>query len=150
MSSTPEDRYQRPVAPPGRPQPTGWTPPGGAGVPVKAKTSAAAVFALIFGLSSLIVAALVVLAPIAIVLGLIALILGFVGIRKGKANLDDDTIVTGRGVAIGGLVLGLLGLLLSIAVIIGAAAFFTERANLDRLERGLQELQQEIPTELPT
>lgn len=151
MASTPDDGDRRPVAPPGRPQPSGWTPPSGGAPPVKAKTSAAAVFAVVFGLSSVIVGLLLVLAPIAIVFGLLAMILGVIGMRNArKSNVDDGTLVTGRGVAIGGLLLGLLGLLLGVAVLVGAAALLSERVNLERVERGLQNLREEIPSELPT
>jgi hypothetical protein len=119
--------------------------------PVKAKTSAAAVFALVFGLSSLIVALLVVLAPVAIVFGVIALVLGIVGLGKAKQrDPGAGPIVTGRGVAISGLILGVLGLLLGVAVVAGAATFLADRTNVNRIEQGLQELRSELPTELPT
>jgi len=120
-------------------------------VPQKAKTSAAAAFALVFGLSALITALLVVLAPFAILFGLIALVLGIVGIGKAKKDtLHEETVVTGRGVAISGLVLGLLALVLGIGILVGAATFLQDSGNLDRLEQGLQDLSSEIPTELPS
>lgn len=110
----------------------------------RAKTSAAAVFALVFGLSSLFCALALFLSPLAILFGLIAVVLGIVGL--GKSRLPA---VTGRGVAIGGLVLGVLGLLLGIAVVAGAASFLSNEANLDRIETQLQDLRDEIPTEVP-
>ena len=118
--------------------------PGDDRRPIPSKTSAAAVFALVFGLSSLFCALALFLAPLAVLFGIIALVLGVVGL--GKARLPD---VTGRGVAIGGLVLGVLGLLLGIALIAGAASFLSNDANLDRIETQLQDLRDEIPTEVP-
>ncbi len=84
-----------------------------AGAP--AKTGVAAVFALVFGLIGFLAALTGLLAPVAVVFGLIGLILGIVGIRAAKRPLT-----TGKGVAIGGLVLSVLALLLGIAAIAGA------------------------------
>jgi hypothetical protein len=108
-----------------------------------AKTSAAATFALVFGLSSLFTALLALLAPLGVVFGLIGLVLGIVGISK--ANQID---VTGKGVAIGGLVLSVLGLLLGIALLVGAT-IFVNSGGLDQLEQRIQDVRGEIPTELP-
>lgn len=109
-----------------------------------AKTSAAAVFALVFGLSALFCALALFLAPLAVLFGLIALVLGVVGLSKARRPA-----VTGRGVAIGGLVLGVLGLLLGIGLIAGVASFLSNEANLNRIESQLQNLRDEIPTEVP-
>lgn len=107
------------------------------------KTSAAAVFALVFGLSSLFSALLALLAPLAVAFGLIGLVLGIVGIRKSK-QID----VTGKGVAIGGLVLSVIGLLLGVALLIGVTVFVNS-GGLDQLERRIQDIRGDIPTELP-
>lgn len=111
----------------------------------KHKTSAAAVFALIFGFSALLCAVAIVLSPVAILFGALALVLGVIGISK--AGLPG---VTGKGVAIGGLVLGLIGLLLGVAVVVGAASFLSNEANLDRIESQLDRVRDNIPTELPS
>jgi hypothetical protein len=107
------------------------------------KTSAAAVFSLVFGLTSLFTALLALLAPLAVVFGLIGLVLGFVGISKAR-QVD----VTGKGVAIGGLVLSLIGLLLGVALLIGVTVFINS-GGLDQLEQRIQDVRGEIPTELP-
>ena len=107
------------------------------------KTSAAATFSLVFGLSALFTALLAFLAPLALVFGIIGLILGIVGMRKAKEHG-----VTGKGVAIGGLILSLLGLLLSIALLVGAT-FFVAQGGLDTLEQRINDLRGEIPSELP-
>jgi len=94
-------------------------------VGAQAKTSTAAVFALIFGLIGFLAALTGLLAPVAVVLGLIGLILGIVGIRAAKRPLT-----TGKGVAIGGLVLSVLALLLGIAAIIGAASVVSSNPQI--------------------
>jgi uncharacterized membrane protein len=102
-----------------------------------AKTSAAATFALVFGLSALITAIAVISAPVAIVFGLLALVLGIVGIGKANASWN----VTGKGLAIGGLVLGVLGLLLGVAITVGAATFLSDPQN----RQDLRDIQQQLP-----
>lgn len=120
--------------------------PSGAAAPPapKLKTSAAAVFSLVFGLSALFCALAILLSPLAVVFGLIGLVLGIVGMKKAK-----ELHVTGRGVAVGGLVLSVLGLLLGIGLLVGAATFLSDDANLDRIEQRLQDLRDEVPTEVP-
>jgi hypothetical protein len=109
------------------------------------KTSAAAVFALVFGLSALFCALTAFLAPLGVAFGLIALILGIVGIV-----MSNRPGVTGKGVAIGGLVTGLLGLLLGAAILVGAAVYFNDPENIDRIERQLEQLREDLPTEVPS
>ena len=108
------------------------------------KTSTAAVFSLVFGLSALFSALLGLLAPLAVVFSIIGLILGFIGL--GKAKLPG---VTGRGVAIGGIVLSVLGLLIGVALLIGAT-ILVDNIGADGLESRLQDLRDAIPTELPS
>ncbi|CAN5309876.1 hypothetical protein BH20ACT8_BH20ACT8_14630 [soil metagenome] len=89
--------------------------------PVPAKTSAAAAFALVFGLSALICAVAVISAPVAVLFGIIAIILGVVG--RGRAKREWH--VTGSGVAMSGIILGVLGLLLGGLIIAGVATFLS-------------------------
>lgn len=111
---------------------------GGAAAVGTAKTSAAATFALVFGLSALFTALLALLAPLAVVFGLIGLVLGVVGMRMARQHG-----VTGRGVAIGGLVLSVLGLLLGILLTAGAAFFVTE-TGLDDLQQRIQDIRADL------
>ncbi|HWH28483.1 MAG TPA: DUF4190 domain-containing protein [Mycobacteriales bacterium] len=106
-----------------------------------AKTSAAAAFALVFGVAALFTALTAILAPVAVVLGLIGLILGIAGIKMSRR-----VGVTGKGVAIGGLVTALLGLLLGAAVIAGAAVFVNDEQNLDRLEGWIEDVRNDLPS----
>jgi hypothetical protein len=94
-----------------------------------AKTSAAAAFALVFGLAALFCALTGILAPAAVLFGVIGIILGIAGVKKAKLPG-----VTGRGVAIGGLITAILGLLLGGAVVAGAAVYVNEQ-GLDRLQQ---------------
>jgi predicted PurR-regulated permease PerM len=110
----------------------------------KLKTSAAAVFALIFGLSALICVLSLIFAPVALPLALIGLILGIVGIRKAKL-----AHVTGRGVAITGLVMSILALLLWIAAAIGLAIVANSPGLLDQVNQFYEDAQQNLPDELP-
>jgi hypothetical protein len=106
---------------------------------VPAKTSAAAAFALVFGLSALICAIAVISAPVAVLFGIIAIILGIVG--RGRANREWH--VTGGGVALSGIILGVLGLLLGGLIIAGVATFLSDpelqREVQQRIEQELEE-----------
>lgn len=110
----------------------------------RAKTSAAAAFALVFGLSALFCTLIVFLAPLGVLFGLIALILGIAGIV-----MSNRAGITGKGVAVGGLVLGLLGLLLGAAILAGVAVYVNDPENIERIEQQLQQLREEVPTEIP-
>ncbi len=106
-----------------------------------AKTSAAAAFALVFGLSALFCALTAILAPAAVLFGLTGLILGIVGMKKAKL-----VGVTGKGVAIGGLITAVLGLLLGGAVLAGAAFLVNSPAGLDRVQSELDRLRNNLPS----
>lgn len=109
--------------------------------PQPAKTSAAAVFALVFGLAALFCALTVILSPAAIVFAIIALILAAVAFSKVK-----KPGVTGKGVAVGGLVTALLGLILGGVVLGGLAAVVNDDAQLDRIQRYLDKARSNLPT----
>ena len=106
-----------------------------------AKTSAAAVFSLVFGLAALFCALTAILSPAAVVFGLIGLVLGIVGLKMAKR-----VGVTGKGVAIGGLVTAVLGLLLGGAVIGGLSALVNDEQRLDQLQNQIDELRSDVPS----
>ena len=116
-----------------------------------AKTSAAAVFALVFGLAALFCALTGILSPAAVLFGIIGIVLGIVGLKMAKR-----VGVTGKGVAIGGLVTAVLGLLLGGAVIAGLSALVNDESRLDQLQNRIDDLRTEAPStdelreELPT
>lgn len=115
------------------------------GTGVRPKTSAAAVFGLVFGLSALFCALTAVLSPVAVVFGLLAVVLSVIGLRKAKR-----WNVTGRGVAIGGLVLGVLGLLIGGTLLAGLTTVLNDQRQVDRIERRLNDLKENLPTQVPT
>jgi hypothetical protein len=83
-----------PYRPPGGP-PIGAGPLGYSEFPPATRTSAAAVVSLVFG----------ILGCIPLVTGLVAIITGIVGLRATRSP-----VITGRGLAIAGLVLGIINL----------------------------------------
>ncbi len=102
MSQLPTDPYGNPPPPPpyGQQPPPGYATPGGyppAAYAPAARTSAASVTSLVLGI--------VLCVPF--VTSLLAVIFGIVGIRATKTPA-----VKGRGLAIAGLILGVLGLVL--------------------------------------
>jgi hypothetical protein len=118
-------------------RPTGTSHTG----PTHAKTSAAAVFALVFGLAALFCALTAILSPAAVLFGVIGIVLGIVGLKMAKR-----VGVTGRGVAIGGLVTAVLGLLLGGAVLGGLSALVNDESRLDQLQNQIDDLRDDVPS----
>ena len=56
----------------------------------------------------------------------------------------------GKGVAIGGLVTGLLALIVSGALIGGAATVLNNRSAVDRLDKQVQKLKDKLPNAVPS
>ena len=106
-----------------------------------AKTSAAATFALVFGLAALFCALTALLSPVAIVFGLIGIVLALVAFKMTK-----KPGVTGKGVAIGGLVTAVLGLLLGGAILGGLAAVVNDEAQLDRVQGYIDDARAKLPS----
>ena len=106
-----------------------------------AKTSAAAVFSLVFGLSALFCALTAILAPAAVLFGLIGIVVGIAGLKMAKRPG-----VTGRGTAIGGLVLSVLGLVIGAAVIAGVSVLVNDEARLDQLQNQIEDLRNDLPS----
>ena len=106
-----------------------------------AKTSAAAAFGLVFGLAALFCALTAILAPAAVVFGLIGIVVAIAGIKMAKRPG-----VTGKGVAIGGLVTAVLGLLLGGAVLAGAAVLVNDEQRLNQLENQITDLRNDLPS----
>ena len=106
-----------------------------------AKTSAAATFGLVFGLSALFCALTAILAPAAVLFGLIGLVVGLVGIKKGKLPH-----VTGHKLAIAGVITSVLGLLIGGAVLAGATAIVNNEGALNRISTQVDELKSQLPS----
>lgn len=126
----------------------GTTQHGGAGqtapdVP-KARTSAAAVFALIFGLLAFFGVLSILFSPIGLPLAILGLILGIVGITRTK-----DPQTTGKVLAVVGLVLSVLALLLILAAVIGSFALLDDPGVIGWLEDQLAKAKENLPTQVP-
>jgi hypothetical protein len=106
-----------------------------------AKTSAAAVFSLVFGLSALFCALTAILSPAAVLFGLIGIAVGVAGLKMARRPG-----VTGRGTAIGGLVLSVLGLIIGAAVIAGVSVLVNDEARLDQLQNQIEDLRDDLPS----
>ncbi|PWR06735.1 hypothetical protein DKT68_21535 [Micromonospora acroterricola] len=104
-----------------------------------AKTSAAATFALVFGVSGLISVLTAILAWLGLVLGIIGIILGIVGLKMSRRPG-----VTGRGVAIGGLVLSILAVLIGLGLAAGISTFLNNEGAVDRLQQQVDNLRDRL------
>ncbi|MFC0032543.1 DUF4190 domain-containing protein [Micromonospora chaiyaphumensis] len=104
-----------------------------------AKTSAAATFSLVFGVAALLSVLTAILASVGLLLGIIGVILGIFGLRMSRRPG-----VTGRGVAIGGLVLSALAVLIGLALAAGISTFINNEAAVDRLEKRVTDLRDKL------
>ncbi|MFG2100910.1 DUF4190 domain-containing protein [Micromonospora echinaurantiaca] len=121
-------------------------PVRGAGTPTRAgrtgtaaKTSAAATFALVFGVAALISVLTVILSWIGLLLGIIGVVLGIVGLKMARRPG-----VTGRGVAIGGLVLSALAVLIGLGFGAGITTFLNDEAAVDRMQQQVDDLRDRL------
>lgn len=115
--------------------------PGGRHATTHHTTSAAAAFALVPGLAALFCALTGILAPAAVVFGLIGLALGIAGRKRAKRPG-----ATGKGVATGGLVTAVLGLLLGAGVLAGLAVAVDSESNLNRISEFVDDPRSSIPS----
>lgn len=105
----------------------------------RAKTSAAATFALVFGVAGLFSVLTAILAWLGLVLGIIGIILGIVGLKMARRPG-----VTGRGVSIGGLVLSILAVLIGLGLAAGITTFVNNENAVDRLQTQVDKLRDKI------
>jgi hypothetical protein len=117
----------------------------GAGAPARrdrgtaAKTSAAATFSLVFGVSAMVCVLTAILSWAGIILGIIGIILGVVGLRMAARPG-----VTGRGVTIGGLVLSIIALILGLVFIAGVTTVLNNEGAVNRLQDQVDDLRSRI------
>ena len=94
-----------------------------------------AIAALVCGIIALLLSWIPVINFLSFILGLIAIVLGGVGIAKAKDGRG------GKGLAIAGLVTGLLALLVGFLIYVGLANFANDNiGELEDLQRELEEL----------
>jgi len=108
-----------------------------------ARTSVAAVFALVFGVVAVFSVLTVILSPLGLVLGVIGLILGVVGLRMARRPG-----ITGKGVASGGVVLSVVAVLVAVAFAVGVVTFLNNQSAVDRLQHQVQNLRDKLPTQV--
>ena len=108
-----------------------------------AKTSTAAVFSLICGLTAVYAVLTVLLSPIGMVLSIVGLLLGYFGIRAARTMG-----VTGKGVAFGGIVLSLIGLVGSIVIAAGVTFFLNDEDAVQRFENSVEDLRDDLPQDI--
>lgn len=113
----------------------------GDGGVTEAKTSAAATFALVFGVSGLISSLTVILSIVGFILGIIGVILGIVGLRMARRPG-----VTGHSVALGGLVLSILAVLVAIAFAAGVTTFLNDEDAVNWLQDRVEQMRDDLPT----
>jgi hypothetical protein len=102
---------------------------GGGGAPVSASGTAGrrngiGTAALVIGVVSLVLAVLIIFAPLAALLGLIGTGLGIAGILRVNRGMADN-----RGQAAAGLITALLGLALGVAISISVGTFLTSHVT---------------------
>lgn len=85
---------------------------------VSGDTNGLAVAALIVGILSLCAAFVPV---VGVVVGLVAVVMAILGMNKAKKGLAGQ-----RGLAVGGLITGAIGLILGLLVTLGVGAFFAK------------------------
>ena len=105
-----------------------------------AKTSIAAVLALVLGLTSVYMLLTVLLAPVAIVVAIVGAILGVVGYRAARTMG-----VTGKGIAITGLILSILALAGGIVLVAGVTTYLNDEDAVQRLENWVQDIRDDLP-----
>lgn len=112
-----------------------------------------AIAALVCGILALVLSWIPVVNVLSVILGITAIVAGILGIRR--ANLPG---LGQKGLAIGGLVTGVIALLLSLLILIGLAGLFSDpefRELFEQLEEGedpqelLDDLERRIEEEQP-
>ncbi|MGW4465071.1 hypothetical protein [Micromonospora sp. NPDC004704] len=118
-----------------------YAPRRGERAATSAKTSTAATFALVFGVSGLISSLTVILSVAGLILGIVGVILAVVALK-----ITRRPGVTGRSIGIAGLVLSALAVLIAIAFAAGVSTFLNDRAAVNRLQQEVEDLRDELPT----
>ena len=116
----------------GQPGPGGHGQPGGYGSAPPAKRNGLGVAALVLGVLALLLCWTVVGG---VVLGIAAIVLGVLGRGRAKRGEADN-----GGLAVAGAVLGLLGLLASVALVVAGASFLASDSGQE-LQQCLEEAQ---------
>lgn len=133
---------------------SGNAPAGGQPPPQQgAQSNGPAIAALVCGILALVLSWIPVINVLSVILGIVAIVTGIMGIRRaGSPGIGQ------KGLAIGGLVTGVIALLLSLLILIGLAGAFSDpefRELFDQIEEGedpqelLDELERRMEEEQP-
>jgi Domain of unknown function (DUF4190) len=103
-------------------------PPDGAGYgaapTARPRRNGMGTAALVIGVVALVLAVLILFAPLGAFLGLVALVLGIVGLVRANRGQADN-----RGQAVAGLVTGALALVIGLFFAVSIGAFFATNVN---------------------
>lgn len=116
--------------------------PAHAPPPVQRRSNGGAITALVCGIIAILLFWIPGINLLAILLGLVAIVAGVVGLSRAR-----DPYVGGKGMAVTGLVLGILALVLSVLVLVGLARFFGDPDVQREFQERIQELQTEAEAE---
>jgi hypothetical protein len=106
------------------------TPTGGSGAPASVSTPSSrrhngiGTAALVVGVVGLVLAVLVIFAPLGAVLGIVAAVLGLVAVMRANQGMADN-----RGQALAGLITGVLGLGLGIAITLSVGSLLASHVT---------------------
>lgn len=118
----------------------GWQDPGYA-QPQQPQTNGPAVAALVCGIIALLLSWIPFVNLLAIALAIVAVVTGLVGMRRA-----GDPRYGQRGLAIGGLLTGVLGLLVAVTILAFIGSFFADpdvrRDIMDEFEREMERQEQ--------
>ena len=105
---------------PGPPDGSGY----GAAATARPRRNGMGTAALVIGVVALVLAVLILFAPLGAFLGLVALVLGIVGLVRANRGQADN-----RGQAVAGLVTGALALVIGLLFTVSIGAFFATNVN---------------------
>lgn len=106
------------------------------------RSNGPAIAAIITGIIALLLSWIPAINLLAIVLGIVALVTGFMGLRNA-----GTPGVGGKGLAVTGLVTGVLALVISVLVYVGLASFFSDPEVQQQIRETQSELENIAPTE---
>lgn len=119
----------------------------------QSQSNGVAIAALVCGIIALILSWIPLINLLSVVLGIAAIVTGVMGIRRAA-----DPGVGQKGLAVGGLVTGVIALLLSLLILVGMASILSDpdvRDTFDRLREGedpqevIEDLERQIEEEQP-
>jgi len=117
-------------------------PPGYGAPPAQQGSNGLAIAALIVGILSILLGLFLFFLFAGLGLGLVAVVLGVLGSNRARAMGGN-----GRGLAIAGIVTGLLGGLINLVIILGIFTMVSDPANRDRLQDVLESFSEQAESQ---